>query len=388
MSNNYKAKSNSKLLIIHAGADKCASSSLQDSLEALNKSHPELQDFQFLKNNYLLKRNDPKEEEKTKYIQTIFTKNHSNTLIVSNEGLIGESLPSLRLLCKTAIEDHNFERIIITMYSRSPASHAISAYHQWFFRDKKVLTSDIEAAKEMGLNSDLLTPLERRLIAIYSKRQYRNWNAVTKNIKNQIHEYRDSVKLTSKHIPTKEKNYLLLSDFLKGAGILDNYQHISLEKFDERSNDRFSMELTYSISTLLCNNVISEIFIPGPHELNHFLSALSYAYKESEPMFQDSLNDAYTGYQQNLQIITTLLDELAREETTKYCEEFNLIPEQFIHSPSSKSLIKVESVAANISERSVDKVNSFNQKCTENASTIYKKIAARVPWMKFAKKVF
>ena len=74
MSHNHKATNNPKLLIIHVGADKCASSSLQDALEALDKSHPELQDYQFLKNNLLLKRDDPKEEEKRKYIKSIFKK--------------------------------------------------------------------------------------------------------------------------------------------------------------------------------------------------------------------------------------------------------------------------------------------------------------------------
>lgn len=388
MSHNHKATNNPKLLIIHVGADKCASSSLQDSLEALDKSHPELQDYQFLKNNLLLKRDDPKEEEKRKYIKSIFKKRCSNTLIVSNEGLIGESLPSLGLLCKTAFDDYNFERAIITMYTRSPASHAISSYHQWFFRDKKILESDIKAAQEIGLNSDLLAPLERRLIAVYSKKQYRNWNHVAKNINNQILEFNDRIKIVSKHIPTKEENYPLLSDFLESANVSDNYQHISLPDFEKRSNDRFSIELTHSLSILLCENAFSQMFAPGPHELNHFLMALSVAYKESQLTFDNNLNDTYTSYRQNLSILSSLLDELAREGTTKYCEEFNLEPELFFHPKTNELPPQIESIIKNTSKRDIHKIKAFNQSCIERSSRIYKKIVARVPWMKFARKVF
>ena len=275
MIHNNEAKSEKKLLIIHAGADKCASSSLQQSLGALNKTYPHLQNYYFLKNNSLIKRNDSEAENKLSGIKKIFKERSSDTVIVSNEGLIGESLPSLPLLCKTALEDYCFDQVLIAMYSRSPASHAVSSYHQWFFRNRETLKTDIKTTESLGLNSDFLTPLERRLTAMTSRRQQRNWHQIIQNIKNETIDFGEKVQFLSSHIPTKENSYQLLTHFLESAAIAERYKHIPLSKFNRRSNDRFSEELTHAISIILCEDYYSRSFTPGPHELNHFLSALS-----------------------------------------------------------------------------------------------------------------
>lgn len=388
MSQNYKDESNSKLLIIHAGADKCASSSLQSSLGVLNKRHPELQDYQFLRNNLLLKKNDPKAEEKDEYIRSIFRDTSSNSLIVSNEGLMGESLPSLKLLCKTALEDHNFEQVIITMYTRSPASHAISSYHQWFFRNKETLKNDIKITNGIGLNSNQLTPLERRLITIFSKSQSRNWYSIVSAIKAETNEFGEKVRLISNHIPTKENNYSLLYDFLNSTTIIDKYAHIYLSDFDKRSNDRFATELTHALSIVLCDYSRSDIFAPGPHELNHFLMALSLAYKESENSFNENLNQAYAGSQQNLKQLAYSIDEIAREGTTKYCKEFGLNTEQFFQVNTDIELPIIDYISKNTSERDGNDIKEFNLECVEKLSRIQKKIMNNVTWMQFAKKIF
>jgi hypothetical protein len=83
-----------------------------------------------------------------------------------------------------------------------------------------------------------------------------------------------------------------------------------------------------------------------------------------------------------------LLDELAREGTTKYCEEFNLEPELFFHPKTNELPPQIESIIKNTSKRDIHKIKAFNQSCIERSSRIYKKIVARVPWMKFARKVF
>jgi len=72
MNPNPRAEGIKKLLIIHTGADKCASSSLQQSLGQLNKYHPELQSYHFLKNNLLVKRHDSEKDNKIAGIKKIF----------------------------------------------------------------------------------------------------------------------------------------------------------------------------------------------------------------------------------------------------------------------------------------------------------------------------
>lgn len=386
---NHEPDDNSKLLIIHAGADKCASSSLQASLGALNKSYPKLQDYQFLKNNLLLKNNDSGlKNKKLEYIKSIFEKTTSNTLILSNEGLMGESLPSLHFLCKIALKDYNFEKILITMYSRSPASHAISSYHQWFFRYKEILKNDIKVAQEAGLDSDLLTPLERRLIATLLRKQFRNWNTIIQNIRDQTHQFGRAIKLVSRHIPTKNNNYSLLSDFLESANILENYKHISLENLNKRANNRFAEELTHAFATLLCEDEYSEMFLPGPHELNQFFLALSMPYKDIKFTSNESLNKSYINLQQNLDHLTFSVDELARDGTTKYCKEFNLELEPFFHPNPGNILSTIELIKENSAIRDKKCIEAFNRNCINKVSESYKKLSCNVSWLRVARKVF
>ena len=386
---NHNPDHNSKLLIIHIGADKCASSSLQASLGALNKSYPELQNYQFLKNNLLLKNNESgPQPKKLEYLKSIFEKTTSSTLILSNEGLMGESLPSLHFLCKTALEDYNFKKILITMYSRSPASHAISSYHQWFFRYKEILKSDIKAVQDAGLDSDLLTPLERRLIVILSKKQFRNWNTIIQNVRDQTHQFGRAVKLVSRHIPTKDNNYSLLSDFLGSANILEKYRNISLAKLNKRANNRFSEQVTHAFATLLCKEEYSEMFLPGPHELNQFFLALSLPYKDVKFTSSESLDKSYIHLQQNLDQLTFSVDELARDGTTKYCKEFSLELESFFHRNPGNNLPAIELIKENLILRDKKLIEAFNRNCINKVSESYKKLSSNISWLRVARKVF
>lgn len=373
-----------RLLIIHTGADKCASSSLQKSLKKLNKHHPELQNFHFLKNNSLVKRHDSEKDKKAASIKKIFEERSSDTIIVSNEGLMGESLPSLPLLCKIAIEDYCFDQVLITMYSRSPASHAISSYHQWHFRNRVTLKSDINTSESTGLNSNLLTPLERRLVAMTSKGQHRNWNSIIQNMKNETSQFGEKVKLLSNHIPTKQNKYSLLNHFLESTRIIEKYNNIQLSKFCKRSNDRFSEELTHAISIMLCEGRCSESFIPEPHESNQFLIALSLALNNTKNNPKEELNEAYENCNNTLDFLSFTLDEIARDGTMRYCEEFGLDPRLFFY-PNPQNNIKTIAHIKEISEaRNKNTIMEYNKYCLHRVSKAYKKLLNRIPWMKFA----
>ena len=389
MNPNPRKKGIQKLLIIHTGADKCASSSLQQSLGELNKYCPELQNFHFLKNNSLVKRNDNESEKKNKItaIKKIFEERSSDTIIVSNEGLIGESLPSLPLLCKIAIEDYCFNKVLITMYSRSPASHAISSYHQWHFRNRETLKNDINISERAGFNSDLLSPLERRLIAMTSKHQYRNWNNIIQNIKNKISQFGEKVELLSQHIPTKRSKYSLLNHFFESTMIKERYKNIQLSKFDKRSNERFSDELTHAISIMLCEDRYSGSFIPGPHESNQFLHSLSLVLKSAKNNSKEDLNEAYENCQDTLDFLSFTLDELAREGSMRYCEEFGIEPCLFFHLASQNSITTIEHIKEISAARDKNSISDYNNDCICRVSKAYKKLSNHAPWMKLAKKL-
>ena len=387
MSNFLKGTGSPRLLIIHAGADKCASSSLQSSLHELNKKNPELQQYQFLANKYLLKTDESKAEENYLYVKSIFEKRTSDTVILSNEGLIGESLPSLRILCKVALEDYNFDKVIITIYSRSASSHAISSYHQWFFRNHEILKSDARATAEMGLKSCLLTPLERRLLSIkFKKIQYVDWNAIIQNIKIQTSRYGNSVRIISNHIPTPKNNYALLVNFLETTGIISNYKNISLAKYNIRSNDRFAEELTHSLSIALYEGAHSDIYIPGPHEMNDLLMALTTTYKDCESLFEKNLNQAYINHRENLNYLGQAVDDISREGTIKYCKQFNLKTEQFLQPKKHNNEFDIRSILKVIEKRKIHAINMFNENCIAKLSIAYKNMFNTVPWMQFAKK--
>ena len=387
MNPNPRAEGIKKLLIIHTGADKCASSSLQQSLGQLNKYHPELQSYHFLKNNSLVKRHDSEKDNKIAGIKKIFEERSSDTIIVSNEGLVGESLPSLPLLCKIAIEDYCFNKVFIIMYSRSPASHAISSYHQWHFRSRETLKSDIDISEKAGLNSNLLSPLERRLIAMTSRRKYRNWNNIIQNIKNETSQFGEKVKLLSRHIPTKKNNYSLLNHFLKSTMIRERYKNIQLSKFDKRSNERFSDELTHAISIMLCEDRHSGSFIPGPHESNQFLHSLSLALKSATNNPKEDLNEAYENHQNTLDFLSFTLDELAREGSMRYCEEFGIEPNLFFHTASQNNITTIEHIKEISAVRNRNLISDYNKYCIYKVSKAYKKLTSHVNWMKLAKKL-
>ena len=169
--------------------------------------------------------------------------------------------------------------------------------------------------------------------------------------------------------------------------IRERYKNIQLSKFDKRSNDRFSDELTHAISIMLCEDRYSGSFIPGPHESNQFLHSLSLALKSATNSAKEDLNEAYENHQNTLDFLSFTLDELAREGSMRYCEEFDIEPNLFFHTASQNNITTIEHIKEISTARNRNLISDYNKDCIYKVSKAYKKLTSSVPWMKLAKKL-
>lgn len=387
----FNRKANEKKLIMHVGSGKCASSSLQQSLAALNKGYPRLQDYQHLSKYKLLKYGDLDENIKRKYIESIVNERSSDTLIVSNEGLLSGSFPSIKPFCEAALNKNGFDLVIISMLTRSPSSHAISSFHQWHFRNRQMLKEDISLSEKIGINWKTLSPLERRLLAMCLQSEFRDWGDIVQKLKRETKEFGESVRIVSRHMPAKNNNYPLLQQFLEDATLSKNYKNHSVKKFETRSNDRFSEALTYAISSLISLENHTNPFVPKHYEMIPFVKALSLLNYDNDRKFADTMPVIYPGLERNLYILANCIDWHARHSVTSYCKEFNQNMDLFFNSSQpdlSVPLLDVIEEVKKISQtRKIDEISTFNQSCIENLGLDFRRLSNEIPWIRIAEQL-
>ena len=154
-------------LVIHIGAQKCASSSLQASLQLVARRVKGGFGFCHLKPELLrgvdqaLETNDG---EAFKYIDSVFSSQDAYQVVVSHEMLCYRSELECAIVGR-ALEKHSFDHIVISGYSRLQSSYFVSELSQWNFRARAKLYSDMEVMLANKLGWRKFTALERSLLA-------------------------------------------------------------------------------------------------------------------------------------------------------------------------------------------------------------------------------
>ena len=133
-------------LVIHVGAQKCASSSLQASLRLVAKASKGALGFCFLNPAQLRKADQALQQNNDTvfvYIDRVLSAESSSQVVISHE-MMGNRPALVRSIAERALTQNNFDHVVISGYSRLQSSYHISAFSQWFFRDRKKLRDDLK----------------------------------------------------------------------------------------------------------------------------------------------------------------------------------------------------------------------------------------------------
>ena len=318
-------------LVIHVGAQKCASSSLQASLRSLEAENPECFSFAFPKPaalhelQQLIQRNDT---SGFAYLDETISRLSADQAVLSHE-MLGNRPRLVSCIADRAIREHGFDEVVIAGYTRLQSNYHVSAFSQWFFRDQKMLQNDISVLKRNQLDWRLFSALERSLIALVKSKKDRSWRSNYQGFVEGVKHIEDRVRVVSNHIPTRNNPYLLIENFFELTGLKKPAKGCDLGHYDVRRNESFSPVVVFALSSYLSLKGLRPTCFPGPHEGNRWLfrvcdrldsdSSLS---RDAELLFERSLLDQLCGH----------LDCRVLGDNYVYCQEMNV--DQTFFQPS------------------------------------------------------
>lgn len=261
----------SRRLVIHIGAQKCASSSLQASLRLYQAAcDKNLFSFVFLNPAQLRAASDAltlKKDAPFQYIDRILSGLKGSFSVVSHE-MLGNRPGLVQAIARRALRQHSFDHVVVVGYTRLQSSYHISAFKQWFFRDHKKLRHDISVLKNLDLPWRKFSSLERSLFALAVSGRDRSWFANYKKFLAGCASFSDQLTISSNHIPTKSNPYLLLEDFFRLSG----YECVDdLSSYDVRKNTSFHPVVVHALSAHFSSLGSRVSCFPGPHEGNRWL---------------------------------------------------------------------------------------------------------------------
>jgi len=266
-------------LVIHVGAQKCGSTTIQHALANI---------VSFVDQDVLKFRIFPAEladrmhqecgsvsnQEIDLQFNGLIRKN--SCLILSNE-LLGNYPDVVAQLAKRARELFPTGRILIIGYTRAQYSYYVSEYKQWYFRARPVLRSDIDFFRRKNLLPEKFLPFERRMfmnsIMSFRKRRQPDWDMYYKSLEAAF-DCSDHIEIHSSHIPLPELNYPLLDDFFQKMNLAISEMSI-LQSSPDCLNSSFNPLFCESVALSLCDQSIDSSHWPGPHENNHLIEQAS-----------------------------------------------------------------------------------------------------------------
>ena len=327
-------------LVIHVGAQKCASSSLQASLRLVAQASKGGLGFCFLNPEKLRDADQAlKKNSKTAfhYVDLVLSGQSSSKVVVSHE-MLGNRPALVCSIAERALEKHSFDHVVVSGYSRLQSNYHVSAFSQWFFRDRKKLLSDLKVLSKYNLNWRQFTALERSLLALSLVGKDRNWHSNYRRFCDGVKSLGDSVTVVSCHIPTRSNPYSLLEHFLSSTGIPLELEE--LESFDVRKNLSFHPVLIHGMSAYLSSlRPLQQSFFPHPHEGNRWLfrvckrlSAGQDLMAEFDSLFSPRLQHSLIGH----------LDCRASSSNKQYCELMSVDFSYFQPSDEASLLLEEE----------------------------------------------
>ena len=353
----------SRKLVIHIGAQKCASSSLQASLDLLAEAVKDNFGFCHLKPEPLrmasqaLGRN---EDSAFDYLDEVLAFQASSQVVISHE-MLGNRPGLVSAIAGRALVKHDFDCVVISGYSRLQSSFHVSEFCQWGFRGRAKLYADRDVFLANKLNWRKFTALERSLFAFSLGGADRDWFTDYQALGDGVNGFGGAVSVVSCHIPTRSRPYALLEHFLSSTGL-----SISLENFDSfdvRKNVAFHPVLIHAISTHLAElQPQQQSFFPGPHEGNDWLfrvcrrlpKRVSLLASRFDLLFPPLLREVLIGH----------LDSRSFAANQQYCDLMSVDIGYFKPSQGVQVLSKEEllAVACEASEtRNLEDIQQFNR---------------------------
>ena len=323
----------SRSLVIHVGAQKCASSSLQASLRLVHQSLRERLDFCFL-NPAQLRAVDKaiakQEDDAFRYLDQVLSCQAADQVVVSHE-MLGNRPDLVGAIAERALDVFSFDRVVISGYTRLQSSYHVSAFAQWFFRDRKRLYSDIKIFRALGLPWRKFTALERSLFAVALSGKDRNWFSNYRRFLSGIKHLSGNAHVVSCHIPTRKLPYSLLQHFVESTGLDLGIEN--LPSMDVRKNQSFHPVVIHGISGFLSKLHSSvESFVPGPHEGNRWLFRVCDRLEIQDDLMKEFEGLFSPAFERSL---LNHLDSRTYADNRAYCELMSVDQRYFDPSPDA-----------------------------------------------------
>jgi len=335
-----------KRLILHVGAAKCASTSIQASLQQLAQDCREVFSYHMLNPELLwtVQTEQSRQLDAVRYLDSLLKADGADVIILSHEYLsrVLPTLPTLRHLAQTSVESLGFSDVTIICYTRQQSSYAASAFFQWHFRCRKCLESDMRFLDGLGLDSRFFTAYERFLLTVTLKDTSPNWLLKLRRLRDEILPESDRLKVSSTHIPTRSRSYSLLQDFIARAQLDGQIDSEQLTRAENRANERFHSDIVHPIASLLSKSKDGSSFYPSEHQGNSFYNELSEA---ADKRNENELTLPY-GYKFT-ELLLNAIDSSRRADNLVYCQEFNVDPEWY----SSKAIDSLQVLAEPLATR-------------------------------------
>tara|TARA_B100000674_G_scaffold72556_1_gene50102 strand:+ start:6165 stop:7277 length:1113 start_codon:yes stop_codon:yes gene_type:complete len=262
----------SRTLVIHVGAQKCASSSLQASLRLVHQALKGRFGFCFL-NPAQLRAADlaiaKQGDGAFGYIDQVLSRQAADQVVISHE-MLGNRPALVSAIAERALGAFSFDRVVISGYTRLQSNYHVSSFAQWYFRDRKKLLSDIRIFRDLDLPWRKFTAQERSLFVLCLSGKDRNWCANYRRFLSGVSHLSGRVCVVSCHIPTRQLPYSLLQHFVESTGL--NLGLDDLSSMDVRKNQSFHPVVIHGVSSFSSDLPANrQSFFPGPHEGNRWL---------------------------------------------------------------------------------------------------------------------
>ena len=262
----------SRTLVIHVGAQKCASSSLQASLRLVHQALKGGFGFCFLNPAQLRAADLAISRQKANafdYLDQVLSRQSADQVVISHE-MLGNRPALVSAIAERALGLFSFDRVVISGYTRLQSNYHVSSFAQWYFRDRKKLLSDVKVFRELALPWRKFTAQERSLFVLALSGKDRSWHANYKRFMAGVQTLADCVQVVSCHIPTRALPFSLLEHFVASTGL--SLDLADLASMDVRKNQSFHPVLIHGLSTFSSDLPgHRQSFFPGPHEGNRWL---------------------------------------------------------------------------------------------------------------------
>ena len=357
----------SRTLVIHVGAQKCASSSLQASLKLVHQALNGRFGYCFLNPAQLRSAElaiARKKEGAFDYIDRELKRQVADQVVISHE-MLGNRPALVSAIADRAIHLFSFDRVVISGYTRLQSNYHVSAFAQWYFRDRKRLLLDVKLFRELGLPWRKFTAQERSLFALALSGKDRNWCANYRRIYAGVKHLAGQVQVVSCHIPTRRLPYSLLQHFVNSTGMSLGIG--DLASMDVRKNQSFHPILIHGASSFSSGLPANrQSFFPGPHEGNRWLFRVCDRLVDKDNVMADFETLFSQDFERSL---LNHLDCRTADHNQQYCDLMSVDSRYFQPSPEAvlKTSEELKGIAAQTAdERDLKTIEAFNRS-VENA---------------------